>query len=60
MCDNTVLFLSGKLLVRERISLLIDPGTPFLELGQLAGYQLYGKEDVPAGGIITGIGKVSG
>ncbi|XP_071528282.1 methylcrotonoyl-CoA carboxylase beta chain, mitochondrial [Panulirus ornatus] len=50
----------GKLLVRERISLLTDPGTPFLELGQLAGYQLYGKEDVPAGGIITGIGKVSG
>ncbi|XP_047484287.1 methylcrotonoyl-CoA carboxylase beta chain, mitochondrial-like [Penaeus chinensis] len=50
----------GKLLVRERIGNLIDPGTPFLELSQLAGYQLYGKEDVPAGGIITGIGKVSG
>ncbi|KAK8730613.1 hypothetical protein OTU49_007837, partial [Cherax quadricarinatus] len=50
----------GKLLVRERISQLIDPGTPFLEMSQLAGYQLYGKEDVPAGGIITGIGKVSG
>ncbi|XP_064095427.1 methylcrotonoyl-CoA carboxylase beta chain, mitochondrial-like [Macrobrachium nipponense] len=50
----------GKLLVRERISNLIDPGTPFLELGQLAGYQMYGKEEVPAGGIVTGIGKVSG
>lgn len=50
----------GKLLVRERISHLIDPGTPFLELSQLAGYQMYGKEEVPAGGIISGIGKVSG
>jgi 3-methylcrotonyl-CoA carboxylase beta subunit len=34
--------------------------SPFLELSQLAGYQLYGKEEVPAGGIITGIGRVSG
>ncbi|KAG7163670.1 Methylcrotonoyl-CoA carboxylase beta chain-like 1 [Homarus americanus] len=50
----------GKLLVRERISQLIDPSTPFLELSQLAGYRLYGKEEVPAGGIITGIGKISG
>lgn len=50
----------GKLLPRERIDNLIDPGSPFLELSQFAGYQLYGDEDVPAGGIITGIGRVSG
>ncbi|XP_042307449.1 methylcrotonoyl-CoA carboxylase beta chain, mitochondrial isoform X2 [Sceloporus undulatus] len=50
----------GKLLPRERIDRLIDPGSPFLEFSQFAGYQLYGQEDVPAGGIITGIGRVSG
>ena len=50
----------GKLLPRERINLLIDPGSPFLEFSQLAGYELYGKEEVPAGGIITGIGRVQG
>ncbi|KAF2279604.1 methylcrotonoyl-CoA carboxylase-like protein subunit beta [Westerdykella ornata] len=50
----------GKMLVRDRITALIDPGTTFLELSQLAGYQLYPGEDVPAGGIITGIGTVSG
>nr|XP_006627244.1 PREDICTED: methylcrotonoyl-CoA carboxylase beta chain, mitochondrial [Lepisosteus oculatus] len=50
----------GKLLPRERIDRLLDPGSPFLELSQFAGYQLYGKEEVPAGGIITGIGRVSG
>ena len=47
----------GKLLPRERIQALIDPGTAFLEFSQLAGYQLYGNEEVPAGGIITGIGR---
>ncbi|XP_030654236.1 methylcrotonoyl-CoA carboxylase beta chain, mitochondrial isoform X1 [Nomascus leucogenys] len=50
----------GKLLPRERIDNLIDPGSPFLELSQLAGYQLYDNEEVPGGGIITGIGRVSG
>eukprot|EP00794_Sanderia_malayensis_P012006 gene12006-13245_t len=50
----------GKLLPRERISHLLDPGSPFLELSQLAGHELYKKDDVPCGGIITGIGKVSG
>jgi len=50
----------GKLLARERIDLLLDPGSPFLELSQLAGYALYGKEEVPAGGIVTGVGRVSG
>lgn len=50
----------GKLLVRERISKLVDPGSPFLELSQLAGYEMYGKDQVNSGGIITGVGKVSG
>lgn len=50
----------GKLLARERIHFLLDPSSPFLELSQLAGYELYGKEEVPAGGIITGIGRISG
>ncbi|KAA3681383.1 3-methylcrotonyl-CoA carboxylase beta subunit [Paragonimus westermani] len=50
----------GKLLPRDRINNLLDPGAPFLELSQLAGYQLYGEsEAVPAGGIITGIGCVN-
>lgn len=34
--------------------------TPFLEFSQFAAYELYGKEEVPAGGILTGIGRVSG
>lgn len=50
----------GKLLARERIDGLIDPGTAFLELSQFAGYESYGKEEVPAGGIVTGLGTVSG
>ena len=49
----------GKILPRERIKLLIDPDTEFLEFSQFAGYDLYG-DDIPAAGIITGIGKVSG
>jgi len=49
----------GKLLVRERIRHLIDPGAPFLEFSQLAGHALY-DDPVPAGGIITGIGRVAG
>lgn len=50
----------GKLLPRERVEALLDPGSPFLELSQLAGYKLYDGEQVPAGGVITGIGRVSG
>lgn len=50
----------GKMLVRDRITALIDPGTSFLELSQMAGYNVYDGEDVPAGGIVTGIGTVSG
>jgi 3-methylcrotonyl-CoA carboxylase beta subunit len=49
----------GKLLPRERIRLLLDPGSPFLELSQFAAYGLYGGE-VPAAGLITGIGRVMG
>ena len=49
----------GKLLPRERVKQLLDPGTAFLELSMLAGYQLY-DDPVPCGGIITGIGQVHG
>lgn len=49
----------NKLLPRDRINHLLDPGSPFLEFSQLAGYGLY-KDNVPAGGIITGIGRVQG
>ncbi|KAG5291822.1 methylcrotonoyl-CoA carboxylase subunit beta [Histoplasma ohiense] len=50
----------GKLLPRDRVTSLIDPGTSFLELSPLAGHQVYPGEDVPSGGIITGIGTVEG
>ena len=49
----------GKLLVRERIDRLLDAGAPFLELSPLAGWELY-EDDTPSGGIVTGIGRVSG
>ena len=49
----------GRLLARERIDLLLDPGAPFLELSALAAHGLYGGE-VPCAGIVTGIGRVSG
>ena len=49
----------GKLLVRDRISALIDPGSPFLEFSQLAAFEVYG-ENVAAAGLITGIGRVAG
>ena len=47
----------NKLLPRERIDALLDAGSPFLELSQFAGYQLY-QDKVPAGGVITGIGRI--
>ncbi|XP_036331523.1 probable methylcrotonoyl-CoA carboxylase beta chain, mitochondrial [Rhagoletis pomonella] len=50
----------GKLLARERINLLLDKGSSFLELSTLAGYNLYGKEIVNSGGIVTGVGRVCG
>ncbi|HEG1062496.1 TPA: methylcrotonoyl-CoA carboxylase [Legionella pneumophila] len=49
----------GKLLPRERLHQLLDPGSPFLELSQLAAYQVY-EDTIPAAGIITGIGRVAG
>lgn len=51
----------GKLLPKERLALLLDPGTPFLELSSLAGYLMYDDKDGSgAGGSIAGIGYVSG
>ncbi len=49
----------GKLLPRERIDRLLDPGSPFLEVSQLAAWGLH-KGEVPSAGIITGIGRVCG
>jgi len=49
----------GKLLARDRVERLLDPGSPFLELGQLAANEMY-SGDVSGAGIITGIGRVSG
>ena len=49
----------GKLLPRERVEMLLDPDTPFLEVGALAGLDMYDNA-APGGGIITGIGRVSG
>jgi 3-methylcrotonyl-CoA carboxylase beta subunit len=55
----------GKLLVRDRVDRLLDPGSPFLELSPLAATGMYGggedrPDPVPAGGVVTGIGRVSG
>lgn len=49
----------GKLPARERISRLLDPGTPFLEVGQLGAHDVYG-DAVPSAGIVTGVGMVEG
>ena len=54
----------GKLLARDRVDRLLDPGSPFLELSALAAYGMYGagrrSDDyaVPSAGIVTGIGRV--
>ncbi|MBI2769410.1 MAG: methylcrotonoyl-CoA carboxylase [Burkholderiales bacterium] len=54
----------GKLLPRDRVQMLLDPGTPFLELAPLAAHGLYlnknGESDAPCAGVIAGIGRVSG
>lgn len=53
----------GKLLPRDRVDQLLDPGSPFLEIGALAAYDMYSQDDpyaVPSAGIITGIGRVQG
>ena len=49
----------GKLLPRERVRTLLDIGSPYLELSQLAAWDMYGNE-VPSAGLITGIGRISG
>src|SRR3981189_884437 len=49
----------GKMLARQRVDLLVDPGTAFLELSPLAGYGLYGG-DVHSASIVTGVGRISG
>jgi 3-methylcrotonyl-CoA carboxylase beta subunit len=49
----------GKLLPRDRVQMLLDPGTPFLEFSQMAAYAMYDNA-APSAGIITGIGRVSG
>ncbi|KAJ2475321.1 Methylcrotonoyl-CoA carboxylase beta chain, mitochondrial, partial [Coemansia sp. RSA 2320] len=50
----------GKLLPRDRVARLLDRGSPFLELSQLAGHELYAGESVAGGGLITGIGRING
>jgi len=49
----------GKLLPRERVDALVDPGSPFLELSPMAAYGMY-DDEAPAAGIITGVGRVAG
>lgn len=49
----------GKLLVRERIDALLDPGSFFLEIGQFAAYEVY-EEEVPCAGVVAGIGLIHG
>ncbi len=49
----------GKLLPRERVNRLLDPGTPFLEVGQLAAHGMY-DDEAPSAGVITGVGRVAG
>jgi len=49
----------GKMLVRDRVDRLLDPGSPFLELSPLAAYDMYGG-GVPSAGVVTGIGRVQG
>ena len=54
----------GKLLPRERVNALLDPGTPFLEIGQFAAFGMYSEKgdafEVPAASVIAGIGRVNG
>ncbi|KAF9569272.1 carboxyl transferase [Agrocybe pediades] len=50
----------GKRLPRERLSLVLDPGSPFLEFSPLAAEDVYPGQSIPGAGIITGIGRISG
>jgi acetyl-CoA carboxylase carboxyltransferase component len=52
-------FAQGKMMVRERVDALLDPGTPFLELSPLTAHEVYG-DWVPAAGLITGVGQIHG
>src|SRR5262245_32840700 len=47
----------GKLLARDRVARLLDPGSPFLEIAQLAAFGLY-ENQAPSGGVVTGVGRV--
>ena len=48
------------LIKANRLNLLLDPGSPFLELSPLAAYEVYAGQSIPGAGIITGIGRISG
>src|SRR5579884_899329 len=50
---------AGKLTARERVRMLLDTGSPFLELSQLAAHGMYGG-DIASAGMVTGIGRISG
>src|SRR5438128_11068928 len=54
----------GKLLARDRVDRLLDPGSPFLEVAPLAAFGMYGKDGddyaVPSAGVVAGIGRVEG
>ena len=49
----------GKMLPRDRVEGLLDPGSPFLELSPLAAYDMY-DNDCPSAGVITGVGRIGG
>src|SRR5262245_58777900 len=49
----------GKLLPRDRVAQLLDPGAPFLEIGQLAAHGMY-DGDAPSAGVVAGIGRIQG
>ena len=54
----------GKMLVRDRVDRLVDPGSPLLELAPLAGYGMYSTDDgqdaIPSAGMVTAVGRVAG
>lgn len=52
--------MRNKLFVRDRINTLVDSGSPFLEIGALAGYEMYKGDWLPAAGLVTGVGIVQG
>jgi len=50
----------GKMRVRDRINMLLDEDSAFLEIGQFAGHAMYGDENIAAGGLVTGVGCING